>query len=104
MGKTLNKMFLDELIPYANNPRNNDQAVDAVAESIRQCGYVAPIIVDEEYTILAGHTRYKALQKLGIKEAEVIIVTGLSEEQKRNTGFLIIKQMSLQVGISQCSK
>ena len=47
--------------PYPNNPRKNDGAVDAVAESIRQCGYVAPIIVDENMTILAGHTRYKAL-------------------------------------------
>lgn len=74
--------------PYPNNPRKNDGAVDAVAESIRQCGYVAPIIVDENITILAGHTRYKALKKLGYSESQVIIKTGLNEEQKRKYRLL----------------
>ena len=64
---------LTEIRPYHRNPRKNDDAVDAVAQSIRQCGYVAPIIVDEEGVILAGHTRYKALQKVGYTEAQVIV-------------------------------
>ena len=74
---------LDEIKPYANNPRINDAAVDDVAESIRQCTYIAPIIIDENGVILAGHTRYKALRKLGYAECEVIEVTGLTEEQKK---------------------
>ena len=45
---------LSEIYPYENNPRKNAQAVEAVAESIRQCGYIAPIIVDEAGVILAG--------------------------------------------------
>ena len=57
-----------ELKPYENNPRINDEAVDDVAESIRQCSYTAPIIIDEDGVILAGHTRYKALKKLGYQE------------------------------------
>ena len=48
---------LGKIKPYERNPRRNDAAVEAVAESIRQCGYVAPIIVDEDGVILAGHTR-----------------------------------------------
>ncbi|MBS6166413.1 MAG: ParB N-terminal domain-containing protein [Firmicutes bacterium] len=64
----LNTKRIDEIIPYPHNPRVNDQAVDAVAESIRQCGYIAPIIVDEEGVILAGHTRYKALKKIEAKD------------------------------------
>ena len=56
--------------------------MDAVAESIRQCGYCAPIIVDENMVILAGHTRWKALTKLKWKEAPVIILEGKTEEQK----------------------
>lgn len=56
---------LGEIRPYKNNPRNNENAVEAVAESIKQCGYIAPIIVDENFIILAGHTRYKALKQLG---------------------------------------
>lgn len=79
---------LTDLKPYENNPRKNDQAVDAVAESIKQCGYIAPIIVDEDNVILAGHTRYKALKKLGRKEAECIVKAGLTEEQKRKYRLL----------------
>lgn len=77
------KRKLEEIKPYENNPRINDEAVDDVAESIRQCGYVAPIVIDEDGVILAGHTRYKALRKLGYKECDVIVAAGLSEEQKK---------------------
>lgn len=79
---------LDKIKPYERNPRNNNKAVDAVMESIRQCTYVAPIIVDENNIILAGHTRYKALKKLGKTEAEVIVKSGLSDEQKRKYRLL----------------
>jgi site-specific DNA-methyltransferase (adenine-specific) len=77
-----------DLHPYEKNPRNNDAAVDAVVESIKQCGYIAPIIVDEDGVILAGHTRYKALQKLGKTEVECIVKEGLTEEQKRKYRLL----------------
>ena len=82
------KRKLSEIIPYPNNPRKNDAAVAAVAESIKQCGYCAPIIVDEDGVILAGHTRLKALKKLGWKEAEVVIRDGLTEEQKKKYRLL----------------
>lgn len=74
---------VSSLIPYENNPRDNDAAVADVAESIRQCTYIAPIIVDENNVILAGHTRLRALQSLNINECEVLVVKGLSEEKKR---------------------
>lgn len=67
---------LEEIKPYENNPRVNDIAVDAVAESIQQCGYVQPIVVDENNVILAGHTRYKALKKLGYTECRVAVEGG----------------------------
>ncbi len=82
------KKDIKDIFPYANNPRKNDSAVDAVAESIRQCGYIAPIIVDEDGVILAGHTRYKALKKLGRDWAEVIVKDGLTEEQKKKYRLL----------------
>lgn len=84
----LTRKKLSEITPYERNPRKNDQAVDAVAESIRQCGYVAPIIVDEDGIILAGHTRYKALKKLGMEDAEVVVREGLTEYQKRKYRLL----------------
>ena len=79
---------LADIIPYQNNPRKNDDAVNAVAESIRQCTYVAPIIVDEGNVIIAGHTRYKALKALGVEEVQCLVCEGLSEEQKRKYRYL----------------
>ena len=49
-----------DIVPYKNTPMKNDGAVAAVVESIRQCSYIAPIIVDEGHVIIAGPTRYKA--------------------------------------------
>ena len=77
------KKKLKDIKPYENNPRIIDDAVDDVMESIRQCTYIAPIIIDEDGVILAGHTRYRALQKLGYKECDVVIASGLTEEQKK---------------------
>ena len=84
----LKKMKLSEIKPYEKNPRKNDGAVDAVAESIKQCGYCSPIVVDENYEVLAGHTRLKALKKLGRKECEVVVKEGLTEEQKQKYRIL----------------
>ena len=77
------KKRLDEIRPYENNPRIIDDAVADVMESIRQCSYITPIIIDEEGVILAGHTRYEALRKLGYEECNVVVVSGLTEGQKR---------------------
>lgn len=79
---------ISKIKPYERNPRRNDSAVDAVCESIKQCGYVAPIIIDENNTILAGHTRYKALKKLGYAHCECIVKDGLTEEQKKKYRIL----------------
>ena len=54
-----------ELIPYENNPRNSDEAVDYVANSINEFGFKVPIIVDKNNVIIAGHTRLKAILKSG---------------------------------------
>ena len=82
------KMPIGDIKPYPNNPRRNDDAVAAVIESIKQCGYCAPIVVDEDGVVLAGHTRLKALKKLGRKEAEVCVKAGMTEEQKKKYRLL----------------
>ena len=74
---------ISELKAYENNPRIIDEAIDDVAESIKQCGYISPIVVDENDVILAGHTRFAALKKLKRKKCLVIVVRGLTEDQKR---------------------
>jgi DNA modification methylase len=67
--------------PYEKNPRLNDQAVDAVAASIKQFGFRQPIVVDEEGVIIVGHTRYKAALKLGLEKVPVHVATGLTPAQ-----------------------
>lgn len=83
--KELHNVLIGDLKPYAKNPRKNDGAVEALAESLKQYGLVKnSIVVDENMEILAGHTTLKAIQKLGwTKVPEVTQVTGLSEEEKK---------------------
>lgn len=71
----------NELIPYENNPRNNDEAVQYVAESIKNFGFKIPIIIDKQNIIVAGHTRLKAAIELGVEQVPCIIADDLTEEQ-----------------------
>ena len=77
----IKKLKTSELKPYKNNPRKNDEAVDLVANSIKEFGFKVPIIVDKNNEIVAGHTRLKALKKLGIDEVECVIADDLTDEQ-----------------------
>lgn len=72
---------IDKVIPYENNPRKNDEAVDEVAASIKTFGFKNPIIVDKNLVIIAGHTRLKAAIKLGLAQVPVIIASDLTEDQ-----------------------
>ena len=72
---------VSELIPYVNNPRNNDDAVDAVASSIKNFGFKVPIVVDSNNEIINGHTRLKAAKKLGLEIVPVIVADDLTPEQ-----------------------
>lgn len=72
---------LSELIPYENNPRKNDEAVDAVAASISEFGWKVPVVIDTDNVVVAGHTRLKAAKKLGIEDIPCIVADDLSEEQ-----------------------
>jgi DNA modification methylase len=72
---------IEQLIPYANNPRNNAAAVDKVAASIKEFGFKVPIVIDREYIIVAGHTRLLAAKKLGLSDVPCIIADDLSDAQ-----------------------
>jgi DNA modification methylase len=69
--------------PYDRNPRLNDDAVDAVAASIREFGFRQPIVVDEGGLIIVGHTRYKAALKLGLEMVPVHVAKGLTPAQAK---------------------
>lgn len=86
--KELKIVNIDDLKPYVDNPRHNDESAKIVAKSINEYGYINPIVIDENYTILAGHTRLKALKILGVKgNIEVLMIHGLTKEQI--DGFVI---------------
>ena len=74
-------MKTDEIRPYESNPRLNDQAVDAVAASLREFGFRQPIVVDEAGVIIVGHTRWKAAKKLGLAKVPVHVAKDLTPEQ-----------------------
>lgn len=76
-------LSLKDIRPYENNPRKNDKAVDKVAASLDAFGAQAPIIVDKNYVIIAGHTRYKAAKKLGWDEFPCVVADSLTDEQVR---------------------
>jgi len=88
-------MSLDELIPYENNPRINDNAVHDTKQSMIECGNLDPIEIDENNVILSGHTRLLALKELGETETDVMQVTGLTDEQKRKYRILANKTNEL---------
>jgi len=72
---------VEELIPYVNNPRDNAEAVDAVASSIKNFGFKVPIVVDKGNEIVTGHTRLLAAKKLDMEKVPVIIADDLSEAE-----------------------
>ena len=73
-----------DLIPYARNSRtHSDAQVAKIASSIREFGFLNPIIIDAENGIIAGHGRLMAAQKLGIAEVPVLEASHLTEAQKR---------------------
>ena len=75
------KMKVDELIPYVNNPRNNENAGDKVASSILEFGFKNPILVTKNNVVINGHTRLLASKKLGLEEVPVIVADDLNEAQ-----------------------
>ena len=94
---------IEEVKPYKNNPRNNDGAVEATANSIREFGWQQPIVVDKDGVIIVGHTRLKAAKKLKLKQVPVTVAENLTDDQVKayrladnKTGELAVWDKTLQ--------
>jgi hypothetical protein len=73
---------IDDIIPYWRNPRRmSSETVNAIAESISRYGYQQPIVVDEDYVIIIGHTRYTALRRLNVTSIPVLVAKGLDADK-----------------------
>ena len=70
-----------DLIPYENNPRLNDDAVEYVMQSIESFGFKVPLVIDKDNVIVCGHTRWKAAQRLGMKTVPCVVADDLTPEQ-----------------------
>ena len=77
----IQNISLTDIHPYARNPRKNDKAVKNVAASIREFGFLVPLVIDRNHEIVAGHTRYKAAKSLGMKTVPCVIADELTEDQ-----------------------
>lgn len=74
---------IGDLIPYEKNPRNNGEAVEYVANSIREFGFKVPIVIDKHNVIVCGHTRFLAAKKLNLETVPCIKADDLTDEQIR---------------------
>lgn len=77
----IKEISITRLREYENNPRNNDLAVEKVKYSIQRFGFLFPVVVDVNYTIVAGHTRVRACRELGMSFVPCIVAEELTEEQ-----------------------
>tara|TARA_R110002020_G_scaffold74463_5_gene190462 strand:- start:877 stop:2229 length:1353 start_codon:yes stop_codon:yes gene_type:complete len=89
---------IDELQPYKNNARlHSDEQVEQIAKSIKEFGFLNPVLVDDQYTILAGHGRVMGAKKLGLDTVPTIQIKHLSESQKK--AYIIAdNQIALNAG------
>lgn len=81
MSNEVINMNIGDVIPYDNNPRKNETAVGAVANSIKEFGFKQPIVVDADNIVIVGHTRLKAAKQLKMKQVPVIVADDLTAEQ-----------------------
>lgn len=72
---------ITDIKPYWRNPRNNEEAIQAVKQSIKDYGFNSPIVLDKDHVIITGHTRYKALQELGVTDIPCIIKEDLTPQK-----------------------
>lgn len=72
---------VDELVPYENNPRNNTEAIQYVANSIKEFGFKVPLVIDSDNIVICGHTRLLAAKQLGLKDVPCVVADDLTDEQ-----------------------
>ena len=86
MGKATEytRVAVDKLIPYVNNAKqHSDSQVTKIASSIREFGFLNPVLIDASYNVIAGHGRILAAKKLHMDEVPCLFVEGLTDAQRK---------------------
>ena len=82
--KQIKRVGIDKLIPYINNAKvHSEDQVTRIASSIREFGFLSPVLIDKDFNVIAGHGRIMAAKKLGMTEVPCIAVEGLSDAQRK---------------------
>ena len=75
---------IEKLIPYKNNAKIHDEKqIEQIAKSIKEFGFINPVLIDENYQIIAGHGRILGAKRLGMEEVPCLFVEDLTDKQKR---------------------
>ncbi len=75
---------IEKLIPYKNNAKIHDEKqIEQIAKSIKEFGFINPVLIDENYQIIAGHGRILGAKRLGMEEVPCLFVENLTDKQKR---------------------
>ena len=94
----------EKLIPYANNARTHSpEQITKLRSSLREFGFINPVIIDKDYNVIAGHGRIAAAKDEGIAEVPCVFVDHLTEAQKKPTYWPIIAWHLMQAGTKKCS-
>lgn len=86
---------VDKLVPYENNPRNNTEAIQYVANSIKEFGFKVPLVIDSDNVVICGHTRLLAAKQLGLKDVPCIVADDLTDEQIK--AFRLADNMTIKL-------
>ena len=82
--KQIERVAVDKLIPYINNAKvHSEDQITRIASSIREFGFLSPVLIDREYNIIAGHGRVMAARKLSMTEVPCVFVEGLTDAQRK---------------------
>ena len=82
--KDIQNIGVDRLIPYVNNAKvHTEEQITRIASSIREFGFLSPVLIDKEFNIIAGHGRVMASKKLGLEEIPCVFVEGLTDVQRK---------------------
>ena len=107
MGKTTTEMQLvplSKLVPYVNNARTHSpEQLAKLRSSLREFGFINPVIIDRDFNVIAGHGRIAAAKEEGITEVPCVFVDYLTEAQKKPTSLRTTAWLWMPDGMRSCS-
>lgn len=99
MGKIakVQEVTLSQLVPYERNAKlHTDKQIGEIADSIKEFGFINPILIDKDFNVIAGHGRIEAAKRLELESVPCVFVEGLTDEQRR--AFILADNRLYEMG------